>query len=202
MTMEVEREQQIIDHARKLFSRGGFRETSLQDVADQLGLTRPAFYYYFKSKDELLWRLIGNLGDEVIEMAKPIVESPEPPATKLGKLMATHVRTFLNNADAFNIYIAERHLLGKVRHRRMRKNERAYVDLAAGVIAEGQRAGDFRDGDPRLLTLLVLGLANSVLRWYRPNGPAGIDTIATTVSELAVSGLRRQPTAKSAANGA
>ncbi len=189
--MQTEREQQIIDHARKLFSRGGFRETSLQDVADQLGLTRAAFYYYFKSKDELLWRLIGNLGDEVIAVTRPIVESPEAPETKLEELMAVHVRTFLANADAFNIYFAERHLVGRARHRRLRKNERAYVDLVAGVVAEGQRSGHFRDGDPRLLTLLLLGLANSPLRWYRPSGPADIDTIAATVAELAVAGLRK-----------
>lgn len=186
------REQQILGHALKLFSQSGYRETSLQDVADQLGLTRPAFYYYFKSKDELLWRLIGNLGDGLLEKAVPIAESKRDPVAKLQELLQAHVRTVLSNSDAFRIYFAERHEVGPSRDRRLRRGERAYADLVAGVIAAGQRRRVFKRGEPKVLALLVFGLANSSLRWYRPRGGLEVSEIAELISAMAVDGLRIQ----------
>ena len=186
------RERQILEHSLKLFSQGGYRETSLQEVADQLGLTRPAFYYYFKSKDELLWRLIGSLGDDLLEKARPIAASKAKPADKLREMMLAHVRTMLSNADAFTIYFAERHAVGRARDRRLRRGERAYMDLVAAAIAEGQSAGQFREGEPRTLALLVLGLANSTLRWYRPRGELDATEIAELVATVATDGLRRR----------
>jgi len=186
------REQQILEHSLKLFSQGGYKETSLQDVADKLGLTRPAFYYYFKSKDELLWRLIGTLGDDLLERARPIAASSAKPAGKLRELMRAHVRTMLTNAEAFTIYFAERHVVGRARDRRLRRSERAYMNLVANTIAEGQEQGQFREGEPRTLALLALGLANSTLRWYRPRGALDVDQVADLVAALATDGLRRR----------
>src|SRR5213079_854717 len=50
-------ENEIYEIAIRLFAERGFAGTSLQDIADALGITRPALYYYVKSKDELLAKL-------------------------------------------------------------------------------------------------------------------------------------------------
>lgn len=54
-------ENEIYDHAARLFAERGFAGTSLQDVADAMGLTRSALYYYVKNKDELLARLVSEI---------------------------------------------------------------------------------------------------------------------------------------------
>ena len=53
-------ENEMYEHAARLFAERGFAGTSLQDVADAMGVTRPALYYYVKSKDELLSKLVGR----------------------------------------------------------------------------------------------------------------------------------------------
>ena len=71
------REDELLQNAIRLFSRGGFQQTSLQEIASELGITRPLFYYYFESKEDLLWRIIGHLGD-LLEQAEPIgVAAPQ-----------------------------------------------------------------------------------------------------------------------------
>src|SRR5438034_192170 len=54
-------ENEIYEHAIRLFAERGFAGTSLQDIADALGVTRPALYYYVKSKDELLAKLAADV---------------------------------------------------------------------------------------------------------------------------------------------
>src|SRR5690606_37068825 len=101
----------------------------------KLGITRPLFYYYFETKEELLWRIIGHLGDHLLENARPIAASDRPPAERLPRLLQAHVEALLTNVDAFRIYFAERHLLQGKRDRRLKRGENAYQELIADVIA-------------------------------------------------------------------
>src|SRR5687768_3279860 len=54
-------EQEIFDQATRLFAQRGYAGTSIQDIADAVGLTRPALYHYVKSKDDLLARLVAEV---------------------------------------------------------------------------------------------------------------------------------------------
>jgi AcrR family transcriptional regulator len=183
------REEQIIEQALKLFSEGGYRTTSLKVIADRLGITRPAFYYYFKSKDDLLWQLVGHLGDQLLRDAEPIVASSEPPVVKLRQLIESHLRTLLENAEAFKIYIAERHLVPAPQNDTMKRGEERYLELIQQVIEEGQREGSFRADSSRLLALLVNGFANSVLRWYRPGGKLSAENLTELVSDMTLAAV-------------
>src|SRR5579862_306013 len=131
------REAQLISQALTLFSDGGYRETSLQEIADKLGITRPLFYYYFKSKDDLLWRLIGHVGDALRDGARPIVASDAAPTDKLRLLLEAHAGALLENRETFRIYFAERRLLVGKRHRTLKRGEDEYFGLIAQVIGEG-----------------------------------------------------------------
>ena len=61
--------QRVLDVALELFSEHGFAGTSLQDIADRLGVTKAAVYYHFRSKDDLLLALVGPAIDELMAMA-------------------------------------------------------------------------------------------------------------------------------------
>lgn len=186
----TERETQILAHAGELFSRGGYRETSLQEIAERVGITRQAFYYYYKSKDDLLWRLIGDVGDRLLKHARPIASSHLDPIDQLRALLEAHVRVLTTNRDAFQIYFAERHLVSKARDLQLKRGEDEYLGLIAAVIQEGQRRLEMKAGSSRLLALVANGIANSVLRWYAASGELSVDQISVIVAGIAVDGLR------------
>jgi AcrR family transcriptional regulator len=183
------REEQLVAQAVQLFSHGGYRETSLQEIADKLGITRPLFYYYFETKEELLWRIIGHLGDHLLENARPIAASELSPTEKLPQIISAHVEALLDNVDAFRIYFAERHLLTGKHDRRLKRGENAYQELIATVITQGQETGHFRDDDPRVLTRLLTGMANSTTRWYVANGNLATTELATLAGQMARAAL-------------
>jgi AcrR family transcriptional regulator len=188
-TVKMSREEELLRNAIQLFSRGGFRETSLQEIARELGITRPLFYYYFESKEDLLWRIIGHLGDTLLEQARPIALADEPPIHRLTLLFRRHVETLLENVDAFRIYYAERHMLSGKRDLRLKRGERLYNELITDVIAQAQRLGEIRDGDPRLATRLAMGTANSLLRWYTPTGTLSREQLVETTVRYMLAGL-------------
>jgi AcrR family transcriptional regulator len=176
--------------AVELFSSSGYRETSLQEITSKLDITRPLFYYYFDSKEDLLWHIVGGLGDDLLKNARPIAAAASPPAEKLKHLVEAHVTTLLSNLDAFRIYFAERHLIQGEQDRRLERGERAYRKLVAAVIEEGQGLGELRPGDSQVLTRFLIGMANSITRWYADSGQAGVDEVSRLAGELAADSLR------------
>jgi AcrR family transcriptional regulator len=183
------REAQLIQQARVLFSGGGYMETSLQDIADKLGITRPLFYYYFESKADLLWRLIGHVGDTLRDGARPIAASDATPVKKLRQILEAHAAALLENRDTFRIYFAERHLLEGKHHRALKRGEDEYFGLIAQVIGEGQRAGVIRKENRRVLAHIVTGQVNSLLRWFEPDGMMSAEDLGRLSADITIRGL-------------
>jgi AcrR family transcriptional regulator len=186
---EPGRKQQILQGALRLFSQAGYQGTSLQVIADELGITRPAFYYYFHSKNELLWGLIGSLGDQLLEEAQPVVATDASTAAKLHDLLVTHTRAILTNRDAFKIYFTERHLVESQRDEQLRSGEEQYHRLYEAVIRDGQRQGLFRDEDANVLALLVTGFANSALQWFQMRRDLTIEDMSELVADLCLAAI-------------
>src|SRR4029453_2432400 len=91
-------ENEVIDHATRLFAERGFAGTSLQDVAESMGLKRPALYYYFNSKDELLDRLIAEGGSGPAHDFETIAEQPDrSPAERLHAIVRHNVTWVLTH---------------------------------------------------------------------------------------------------------
>jgi AcrR family transcriptional regulator len=164
------REQELVATALELFSEMGYQETSIQELADALGITRSLFYYYFRSKEELLWRIIGHLGDELLEAIRPIATGPGSAAERFRQVVETHIGILLANLDAYRVYFAELNLVADRREQQLRQRSDEYHDLVSALVAEGQATGEFREGDPLTLVRLLMGMAYSVTDWYSGEG--------------------------------
>ena len=167
----------------------GYQETSLQELADTLGITRSLFYYYFRSKEELLWRIIGHLGDTLIEAIRPIVTGPGSETERLRGVVETHVDVVLENLDAYRVYFAELNLVADRRDRYLQQRANEYHELLSALISEGQATGEFREGDPLTLVRLLTGMAYSVTDWYSPDG----GDVRGIAADIVVAALRPQP---------
>lgn len=186
-------EQEIYDQATKLFADRGFAGTSFQDIADAVGLTRPALYYYVRSKDELLAKLVAEITeDAAADIAAEAERRDADAAQKIRSIVAATVRRQGEHADRFRLLVrseadlpsdlADKHTLAR----------RAILKSIAGVIGEGTEQGIFRDVDPRIAALGVLGIVNWVAWWYQPGGRDDLDKVCDELAEMAASGLRRR----------
>ncbi|MGW5645790.1 TetR/AcrR family transcriptional regulator [Saccharopolyspora sp. NPDC003752] len=185
-------ENELYEHATRLFAERGFAGTSLQDIADALGITRPALYYYVKSKDELLAKLVTEVTNGPLDELSELAARPElDPVAKLRGVVEVIVARRATQPARFRLLIRSEAELPEELTAAYADSRRAVLKTIAGVIEAGVRAGQFRPVDSRIAALGVLGMCNWVAWWFNPGGRDTTETVIEQLSDMAVGALRR-----------
>jgi AcrR family transcriptional regulator len=185
-------ENEMYEHATRLFAERGFAGTSLQDIADALGITRPALYYYVRSKDELLAKLVTEVTDGPLKELTELVATPGLDAVdKLRGIVSIIVVRRASQPARFRLLIRSEAELPAELTAAYDESRRAVLKTVAGVIEEGVRAGRFRPVDSRVAALGVLGMCNWVAWWFNPDGRDAVDSVAEQLTEMALGALQR-----------
>jgi AcrR family transcriptional regulator len=184
-------ENEMYEHATRLFAERGFAGTSLQDIADALGITRPALYYYVKSKDELLAKLVTEVTDGPLgELAELVARPGLAAVDKLRGIVRVIVVRRATQPARFRLLIRSEAELPEELTAAYDQSRRAVLKIVAGVVDEGVRAGTFRPVDSRVAALAVLGMSNWVAWWFR-DGRDSVDAVAEQLTDMALAALQR-----------
>jgi AcrR family transcriptional regulator len=186
---EPARLQEVLDVAARIFAAKGYRGTSLNDIGEALGMNKASLYYYVRSKEDLLRRLILRAGRRLRDVSQDPEVARLPADAALERLVREHCRVAFEHRDELGVLVHQRrHLeleaLGEVAAR-----ERAYVDRLKAVIARGAAERAFRPVDPAVAAQFVLDTVNGLLRWYRPEGRASRAAIADETWRFVRGGL-------------
>jgi AcrR family transcriptional regulator len=140
-----------------------------------MGVTRPALYYYFRSKEELLAAIYDRGVGVLIDRAALLFAQGLAPDALLRKLIEVHVRTMLQERPIVRVYFQEKDSLGEEASRSVKAKEVAFTKMMASTIEAGQAQGIFRPGSPELIVNAILGMLIWVHAWYRPERHAEQD---------------------------
>jgi AcrR family transcriptional regulator len=194
---QATRRDQILDAAAHLF-QNGYQATSLDDVAAELEITRPALYYYFESKEDILAAIYTRAVGALIDRASLIFAENLPPDLILCRLVQAHVRTMLKERAIVHVFFQEKHSLGPEAWRSVKAKEVAFTKMLAATIKAGQKSGLFRAGSPELVVNAILGMLIWLYQWYRPERHAAAE-IEDVYCRLIVQGIVADPSARSLA---
>ncbi len=180
------RRAEIVEAAVALFSERGYRNATMGELADRLGFTKPALYYYLGSKDTLLVEILGSSFDRLEEALDEILASTSDPAEWFRALVERHVKAasepttrILSTIDLTDGGM-EPLVLEAARDR-----NRQYLIRVAQVISTGQDRGVFRrDLDPKVVAFGLIGMCSWVARWYQPGGRLDADDISRIYATL------------------
>jgi AcrR family transcriptional regulator len=178
----------IIDCATALFDERGFSETSLQDIADEIGIQRPSLYHYFDSKDEILLALL----DDVIRQNETtdVEDAPDlTPRERLERMLFNYGRSIAEDPARFRLITRNELRLPPDVLRRYRERRRHNWELLKSLIADGMRAGTFRPLDVDLAASALHGAVTGMMFWYRPDRGATVDDAVKTVVDVLMRGL-------------
>ncbi|HWD03658.1 MAG TPA: TetR/AcrR family transcriptional regulator [Amycolatopsis sp.] len=185
-------ENELYEHATRLFAERGFAGTSLQDIADAMGITRPALYYYVKSKEELLAKLVTEVTNGPLEELTELVARDELDAEqKLRGIVEIIVGRRARQPERFRLLIRSEAELPAELTEAYDEGRRAVLKTIAGVIDEGVRAGRFRPVGARVAALGVLGMCNWVAWWFNPGGRESAEAVVEQLADMAVGALQR-----------
>lgn len=187
----VRRREEIIQCATELFDKKGFFNTSLDDVAQAVGIKREALYYYYKNRTELLLAIIEPQALGLITSLRAIVKSTLPADEKLRLAIKNHLDRFDRHCLEMTITLRDG-IMGASDPVRisMAKVWKTYERLWTQLIADGQAAGEFDTlGDPKMVAFGILGMCNWLSRWYKPEKKTSIEQLIDTYFHLISEGL-------------
>lgn len=185
------RRDQILDVAARLFQKG-YRATKLDDVAAEIGITRPALYYYFNAKEDILAAIYERAVGALIDRATPIFASKLAADVLLCRLVQVHVQTMVEEQSIVRVFFQEKDALGKKASRLVKAKEVAFTKMMAATIRAGQRQGLFRPGKPELIVNAILGMLIWLYQWHRPERHTA-EEIEDVFCSLLMQGLVTRP---------
>jgi AcrR family transcriptional regulator len=190
----VARQRQIRLAASRLFVQQGYDGTSMQDIADAVGLTKPGLYHFVASKEELLSAIVDDgverLEREVIEPARAIKD----PEARLAAMIRLHVDNISHvETDVGNPVTAlVENLIGLSDERRsqMEGRLRQVFEVIRGALEELKAEGRLAEGlDPTVSAFSIIGMVMWTNRWRRPGGRLSAAAVADGIVALALHGV-------------
>jgi AcrR family transcriptional regulator len=184
----------VIERSAVIFAQKGFKQTSINDIAKSMGVSRSAIYYYFHSKDEILDALVEG---STLEAADKIlqVQNEDNPDFKL--ILRTSIRDLVIYVmDRINIFrtlnISEGQLPTSTAQHYLKGKDRVLQRLAA-IIEAGIKKGEFRQVDSKVAALGIGGMASIFATQHFPDEyMSSVSLMAETLSDMAVASLENR----------
>lgn len=182
---------ELLEQAAALFAERGFAATSLQDIADAMGISRPALYYYIKSKEDLLSQLVEGMTEPIAAYVTELRRSDLPAEEKIATFVRSTVTRIAASAARFRLLDRSEPDLPPSVLRKHEQGKRRVLEHLRGMLAEGVQSGEFRPLDERIVAFSILGTINWVAWWYHEGGGSTIDEVADEMVRMIIAGITR-----------
>ncbi|MDZ7726868.1 MAG: TetR/AcrR family transcriptional regulator [Dehalococcoidia bacterium] len=190
------RHREILDAAARVFGARGYYGATMDDVAAEMGLTKGVVYYYFRSKDEILFEIVASAVTHACERLLAVLKTPAPPAEQLHRALLNLLTFNLDESDEAYyamLVIPYVRALPPEKRAEIRRLQRQFQDPVVQLIRDGIEDGSFIEQDPAAAAFTLLTAANNLSSWVHPESTWPRDTIARQVADLLVRGLLRNP---------
>jgi AcrR family transcriptional regulator len=160
--------RRILLAAATAFAERGFHATTTRDIAAQAGLSSAALYFYFRSKEEVLYQIATSALDFTIDLAATEAKGPGSPAGRLTNLVRVLTIWHTYNSQVAHVVLYQTGALTTAHLADITARQREVSQIVRQVITDGVTSGDFDVPDTGAATIAVLSLCLDVARWYRP----------------------------------
>jgi AcrR family transcriptional regulator len=178
----------VLETAAELFLEKSYGRTSMNDVAERLNITKPALYYYFRNKEEILLECYRWGTTLIHESLRKIAGHPGTGLEKVEAFIRIYANVITGNFGRCVMRLDEGHLSPEARLEVRRYKRRIDRGLRA-LIREGIADGSIAPCDPKMATFAIAGAVNWMCMWYRPDGALSAEEIASQFAHTLTRGL-------------
>jgi AcrR family transcriptional regulator len=182
------RRDELTRQAARLFAEQGYHGTSMEDLAQAVGVQKASLYAHVRSKEDLLDELARN-GARAFHDALDVIEESIPAVEKLRLALRAHLRVVAEQLDVATVFIREWRYLSGERRKEFLAERRRYEERIRALFREGVEQGELRtDLDGGAAALLFLSAANWAYTWLQPGRDT--DALADRFFDVLVDGVR------------
>jgi TetR/AcrR family transcriptional regulator, cholesterol catabolism regulator len=176
----------ILSVAARIIAEKGYHQASIRDIARATGVSLSGLYYYFDSKEELLFLIQDHAFGTLVESLDRQLAGVTEPQRRLRILMENHLRYFLANKAEMKVLSHEAESLSGEYRRRVNAQKRRLTEFASGILAELRPEGDV---DLRVATFSMFGMMNWLYNWHRPEVDPPVEKLVDDMYRIFVSGF-------------
>ncbi|MDN4493520.1 TetR/AcrR family transcriptional regulator [Ureibacillus aquaedulcis] len=184
----------IIKESIDLFDKKGFSKTSIQDIVDAIGVTKGTFYYYFKSKQELLRDIHLNyilelLKEQEIILNDEFISCKE----KMNRLIYLIIRNIKIHGKSARVFTREVRHLDNEQVKSVNAYRKEFRLNLQKLIEEGIAKGEFRENLRSDIVIFgILGMVNRSYNWYNPDGEVSEEELVNIYMDLILNGIKKE----------
>ena len=193
---DKDRLSEIYRVAARIICEKGYDATSMNDIAEAVGITKAGIYHHIPGKKDLLFGIMNfgmdSLDEQVIIPAREVEDAEQ----RLRTIISSHVQLITSRStpqgfNAVTIVVEEVGGLAPAHRRKIDQRKRAYVDLVRKTLEELKGEGKLGEVDVTTASFSLLGMILWLSRWYNPGGRLGPEQIAQEITKIALGGLLR-----------
>jgi AcrR family transcriptional regulator len=193
-TPSSERPAEVVAKAAELFDSRGFHNTSMEDIADGVGIAKPTLYHYFSSKDEILHRIHDEFIELLIRRQEQRVAQGMQTKILLLEAMGDVLELMQTHRGHVRVFFESHRELPEPEHAEIAAKRRHYETMIREVFDRGVAEGVFRELPTDLVTKGMFGMCNWAYQWYREDGTMRPRDIAYLFWDVLLNGVAREST--------
>jgi AcrR family transcriptional regulator len=179
---------EILAHATEVFCKKGYEGASMRDLSRATGMSLAGLYYYFESKERLLYLIQKHTFATIVQRLKARLEGVTDPEERIRLFISNHLEYFLANQAAMKVLSHEDEVLKNGFGAEVAGIKREYYRICVGLLDElkKERGPQFTT---RLAVLSLFGMMNWIYTWHNPRIDADAASIAGEMAEIFLRGV-------------
>jgi AcrR family transcriptional regulator len=184
----------ILRTSAQLFATRGYEATSLDAIAEQLGMHKATLYHYIKSKDEVLHQCLIKSFEDLDQVLEKMQDRTVPVLDRL-RYFAVSLSHAQNNDYGRCLILVGSRPLEHTASTGIRQFQKRLDTTVRDLVTEGIASGDLKPCNPGLVSAMLFGTLNWVPQWFKENGKLSIDDVVDSFMNMLIHGIASRPQA-------
>ena len=178
----------ILTHATNVFYEKGYAGASMRDLSRSSGMSLAGLYYYFESKEKLLYLIQKHTFTTIVEHLHERLSQAEDPAERIRVFILNHVEYFLANQKAMKVLSHEDDVLRNGFGSEIAGIKRQYYRICVELLDDFKRAKGLQFSS-RIAVLSLFGMMNWIYTWYNPRADANAKELSRQMGDIFLQGI-------------
>ena len=183
-----QRLSEILTHATDVFDEKGYAGASMRDLSRASGMSLAGLYYYFESKEKLLYLIQRLTFTTILERLRARLEGVTDPESRIRVFILNHLEYFLANQKAMKVLSHEDEVLKNSYGAEIATIKREYVRICVQLMEDLKRARGL-EFSSRTATLSLFGMMNWIYTWYKPRVDGDAEELAREMGDIFLRGV-------------
>ena len=179
----------ILKTAERLFASKGFKGTSLNDIAEEVGLRKATIYHYFKSKEEILFKIMNDEMDRAFSNLEKIKISEIPKQDKFREILKFYIKYYVGHQEGLILLVNEQDNLTVEHKEILVEKQRKYVRFFYNVLSELKSGNIIKDIPFPVITFAFFGMVHYTVNWYNGKGDITVDELTDFFIDILTKGI-------------